>query len=291
MDSGEFYRDCDGDNGHSEPARHRCAWIIGGAFDSWLATLLHLRKNAIEVQMLDLGADLREIVKRAELEGGVIVIDLSRDIDRGPAVMEACYGYSATVPLIPVVAEPSMELAQRLRNLHAFCLVPHPLDAGKVCAVLEEAFSYAQRLKLAAHSQKKRILIIDDDKDYRRSVQALLVNEGHEVFCATSGAQGLEMAVSIKPDLVVLDVMMENTWAGYEVSQTLKFQSGYEGVAHVPIVMVSSIEEHPAEVFSRSGDPAMVGPDVYFTKPLDVKRFIETVRLLLKTESAVKVQE
>jgi hypothetical protein len=54
--------------------------------------------------------------------------------------------------------------------------------------------------------------------------------------------------------------------------------------------MVSAIEEHPAERFARSNDPSMVGPDIYMTKPLEVERFVETIRSLLKAEPAKKVQ-
>jgi CheY-like chemotaxis protein len=203
--------------------------------------------------------------------------------------MTACHAYSPSVLLIPVVADPSLDLAQRLRDLRAFCLAVHPLDSVRIRGVLEEAFRHVERVHLAAHAAPKKILVIDDDKDYCRSVQVLLEGEGYEVCCANSGSQGLEMAIATKPDLIVLDVMMENMWAGYEVSQTLKFRSGYESVRRVPIVMVSSIEEHPAERFARSNDPSMVGPDAYLTKPLDVKRFVKTVRSLLAAESTAQV--
>jgi len=289
MNSGVFSRKDNNMKEKSAPSSKKCAWILGGAFDPWWAIALDLYQYGIEAKLLGFNSDLREIVTQAEQEGGVIVVDMTKDLDRGLGIMNSCHGYSASVPLIPIVADPSLDLAQRLRGLRAFCLAVHPLDAARVRTVLEEAFRYVQRMRQAAHARKKKILVIDDDKDYCRSVQVLLESEGYEVSCAMSGSQGLEMAISIKPDLIVLDVIMENMWAGYEVSQTLKFRSGYESVGRVPIVMVSSIEEHPAERFSRSSDPTMVGPDVYLTKPLDVKLFVETIRSLLKAEPAVQV--
>jgi DNA-binding response OmpR family regulator len=132
------------------------------------------------------------------------------------------------------------------------------------------------------HRGKKRILIIDDDKDYCSSVTTLLHAEGYEVCCAGTGSEGLELAISDRPDLIVLDIMMENLWAGYEVNQAIKFRSGYESVRKVPIIMVSSIEGHPATHFARASESLMVSPDVYLTKPLDVRGFIETVRTLLR---------
>jgi CheY-like chemotaxis protein len=288
--SGVFHQK-NGETGEkSASTQKRCAWILGGAFDPWWTIALDLAQYGIEAKLLPFNADLREIVTQAELDGGVVIIDMMRDLNRGLAMMSSCHGYSASVPLIPILADPSLDLAQRLRDLRAFCLVVPPIDTARVRGVLVEAFLYVERMHLAARPKKKKILIIDDDKDYCRSVQALLEREGYEVSCAMSGSQGLEMAISVKPDLIVLDVMMENMWAGYEVSQTLKFRSGYESVGRVPIVMVSSIEEHPAERFARSSDPTMVGPDVYLTKPLEVKVFVETIRSLLKSEPAVQVR-
>lgn len=129
-------------------------------------------------------------------------------------------------------------------------------------------------------SAKRKVLIIDDDNDYCWILKTLLEAEGYEVCCAMTGSEGLEMAVGSKPDLIVLDVMMENVWAGYEVNQALKFQSGYENLNRVPIIMVSSIEQPPTQRFFKSVDAQMISPDVYFTKPIESKRFLETVRTL-----------
>lgn len=290
MDTGVFYSKLNEAKAKSGLTPKKCVWIVGGAFDPWWGVALDLLQCGIEARLLGFNADIRETVTQAEREGGAIVIDMVKDVDRGLAIMALCHSCSMSVPLIPIVADPSLDLAQRLRDLRAFCLAVPPVESSRMRAVLEDAFRHVQHRRLASQPGKKKVLVIDDDKDYCRSVQVLLQGEGYEVFCAGSGSKGLEMAISIKPDLIVLDVMMENMWAGYEVSQTLKFRSGYESVRRVPIVMVSAIEEHPSERFARSNDPSMVGPDVYLTKPLDVKRFVETIRALLKSGPAVEGQ-
>ena len=201
-------------------------------------------------------------------------------------MIKSCHSFASSVPIIPVVLDPSLDLAQRLRGLGAYCLAVHPPDALKMRTVLEEAFGHVSKLRPATQPEKKKILVIDDDQDYCRSMEMLLKREGYDVVCALSGSQGLEMAVTNKPDLIVLDVMMETMWAGYEVNQTLRFRRGYESVRKVPIVMVSALEQHPSERFARTDDPSRVGPDVYLTKPLEVRGFVETVRSLLKSAPA-----
>jgi CheY-like chemotaxis protein len=83
------------------------------------------------------------------------------------------------------------------------------------------------------------------------------------------------------PDLIVLDIMMENDWAGYEVNQRVKFASGFECIRHVPILMVSSIPVDPATRFSRAGEVDMITPDAYLTKPLDIPAFLAQIQVLL----------
>jgi two-component system, OmpR family, response regulator ResD len=121
------------------------------------------------------------------------------------------------------------------------------------------------------------VLVIDDDVDYVASVQSLLESEGHEVVVANSGRAGLAAAASRRPDLIVLDIMMESTSEGYAVNQALRFGEEFNGLHDVPIVMVSSIRETPDERFGRAGEVDLVRPDWYLTKPLEVPRFLELV--------------
>ncbi|MBN2360746.1 MAG: response regulator [Deltaproteobacteria bacterium] len=253
---------------------------MGGALDRWWELALALRAWEFDVKPVGSDADLGAVASRVDHDDGVMLVDLLDSVERGVAAIAVCRSASATVPIAAVVSDPSLDLAQRLRALGVFCLAVQPLAAAKIRDVLEEAIRQREQLRLSGPSPKK-VLIIDDDRDVRASIQALLESEGYAVCCAATGAEGLATAISEKPDLIVLDIMMENMWAGYEVNQTLKFQSGYEGVRKVPIVMVSSIEEPPAERFARSSDPALVTPDVYLTKPLDLAKFLETVRSLL----------
>jgi CheY-like chemotaxis protein len=267
--------------------KKKYAWILGGTLESWWEITHAFSQWGIEAKPLGFDTDLQALAAQAEREGGVIVIDLMNDVERGLGIMNSIQLNSPSVPVIAAVADPSMDLTQRLRDLGAFCLAVHPLNPVKTRDVLEDAFRHVQQ-HAAAQFSRKKVLIIDDDKDYCRSVKMLLESEGYEVCCAMTGAEGLAKAISSKPDLIILDVMMENAWAGYEVNQTLKFRSGYESVQKVPIVMVSSIEQAPAERFLRSTDSFMISPDVYLTKPLEVKGFVETVRSLLKTSPSVR---
>lgn len=120
------------------------------------------------------------------------------------------------------------------------------------------------------------VLIIDDDEDFTASIRTLLEAEGYVVATAASGREGLKKIGEVNPDVVLLDIMMESTTEGYAVSGAMKL-----GEMSVPVIMVSSVEYSPDELFARSEEMEMVRPDEYLTKPLDVPKFLETLRTVL----------
>lgn len=129
-----------------------------------------------------------------------------------------------------------------------------------------------------------KLLVIDDDQDYRASVRCLLENEGHSVVEAASGDEGLRRLAEEPPDAIILDVMMKCDCEGYGVTHAIKFRDEYERFRSVPIIMASSIEQAPDELFAMAGEVGMIRPDYYITKPLDIPRFLDTVRRAVRVQ-------
>jgi DNA-binding response OmpR family regulator len=128
----------------------------------------------------------------------------------------------------------------------------------------------------------ERILVIDDDADFRASVRAVLELQGYTVIGAASAREGLEKIAADPPDLVILDIIMEYDSAGYEVNQAVKFRDEYLAGRDVPILMVSSIPLDPATLYSRAAEVDMITPDAYLAKPLNIPVFLDRVRSLLE---------
>ncbi len=74
-----------------------------------------------------------------------------------------------------------------------------------------------------------KILIVEDMQDMALALRMPLEATGYEVFHALSGQEGLEMVKQVKPDLIILDVMMETTTAGFQVSLQLRQKNRGEG--------------------------------------------------------------
>jgi DNA-binding response OmpR family regulator len=133
-----------------------------------------------------------------------------------------------------------------------------------------------------APSEPKAILVIDDDADFRASLSVILEAQGYRVIDACSAKEGLEKIIIEKPDLIILDIMMEYDSAGYEVNQAIKFRDEYQIARNVPILMISSIPLDPLTRFDRAAEVGMITPDYYMTKPPDIQEFVDQVRILLK---------
>jgi CheY-like chemotaxis protein len=125
------------------------------------------------------------------------------------------------------------------------------------------------------------VLVIDDDTDFTTAVRVVLEGEGYRVVTAASGREGLRLLRESPPDLIILDVMMESLTEGYGVNEAIKHSGEYEQYQQTPILMVSSVQESPDQLFPRAPETDMIRPDRYLTKPLDIPMFLEVVRRAL----------
>jgi len=130
-----------------------------------------------------------------------------------------------------------------------------------------------------------KVLLIDDDSDFRTAVRAVLESHGYTVLEAASGHAGLRMVIEHKPDAILLDIMMETSVEGYGLTYALKYQDEYAEFRHMPVFMVSSITESPDERFPMSAEVELIRPDRYLSKPLDFPQFL---RLLDQAIGATK---
>jgi CheY-like chemotaxis protein len=124
---------------------------------------------------------------------------------------------------------------------------------------------------------RAKVLMIDDDQDYRNSVRCLLETQGYEVIEADCGKEGLRKVVEHKPDVILLDVMMECASEGYGITQAIKHQDAFADCRNIPIIMVSSIQESPDELFPMAPESEMIRPDRYIAKPLDARVLLEAL--------------
>jgi DNA-binding response OmpR family regulator len=119
-----------------------------------------------------------------------------------------------------------------------------------------------------------KTLVVDDDPDVVEAISLILKKEGHQVFQAFSGAEGKEAVKKSKPDLLILDVIMEEPDAGFSLANDLR-REGFKK----PIILLSSIGKVTGMEF---GDDANESPDYYFVdKPIKPQALISKIKEVL----------
>lgn len=118
---------------------------------------------------------------------------------------------------------------------------------------------------------QKTILVVEDDTGIRIVLQDALASQGYHVVGAEDGRKGLEMAKKLKPDLVILDVMLP-MMDGFEVCKTLRM----EGITS-PVMMLTVKDEEVDKVLGLE-----LGADDYVTKPFSLKEVTARVKALLR---------
>jgi two-component system, chemotaxis family, chemotaxis protein CheY len=120
-----------------------------------------------------------------------------------------------------------------------------------------------------ATMEKAVILIIDDDPDIRSSTRIMLEAAGFSVGEAATAEEGLKTADRIKPDAIIVDLMMESIDAGSRLSQTLAAQ-GFGG----PVYLLSSA----GDSVRLNLDPREMGLAGIFQKPIDHAVLVSTLK-------------
>lgn len=131
---------------------------------------------------------------------------------------------------------------------------------------------------------KAKILIVDDDADFAKSTKMILLADGYEVVLASDGKEGLRKVQEEKPDLIILDIMMESIFEGFSLVSSVRSDPQLSAFKHIPILMVSSVRADTGSRFAF-GDAEDMGalsePDDYLDKPFKPKELLDRVADLL----------
>ncbi|MDD5176707.1 MAG: response regulator [Sterolibacterium sp.] len=123
----------------------------------------------------------------------------------------------------------------------------------------------------------KKILIVDDEPNIVISLEFLMKHEGFQVAVAVDGEEALRKVADLRPDLVLLDIMLPKQ-SGFEVCQEIRANPEWDSIK---IIMLTA-KGRDTEV--QKG--IALGADAYVTKPFSTKDLIARVRSVLSLENA-----
>jgi len=122
--------------------------------------------------------------------------------------------------------------------------------------------------------EEKRILIVDDDRDFAEAVACFLEANQFTVFKAHDGKEGVKLAKLQRPNLILMDIMMNERTEGFFTIQEMRRDAELK---NVPIFVISSFCTHlPDLEIPQSG--GWMAHDMFFSKPVDLVQLLEQIR-------------
>jgi len=126
---------------------------------------------------------------------------------------------------------------------------------------------------------KKKILVIEDDRDISELITYNLEREGYEIACLYDGSQAVDFVTKRKPELIILDLMLPEV-DGIEICRTLK---GDAATKHIPIVMLTAKSEEADVVVGLQ-----MGADDYIPKPFSPKVLVARIKAIVRRMADVQ---
>lgn len=130
---------------------------------------------------------------------------------------------------------------------------------------------------------ENKILIVDDDKELTNMQKIVLENKGYQIIVSNDPQSGFEKLEKEKPDLVILDVMMEGKAAGFIFSRKMRKERRFD---NIPILMLTGMRKDTGFFFpGETKNNVFLPVDEFVEKPVEPDVLIEKVEKLLKKVS------
>lgn len=135
-------------------------------------------------------------------------------------------------------------------------------------------------------SASRRVVIIDDDPDFREFVHIVLETHGYQVHEADNAGDGLALMRAVAPDLVLLDAMMSYELAGVGAIRAVRSDPA---LAHMPLILISAVLSEDEDRFLPADERNMV--DRFLSKPISPDELLAEVSSILGGEASPEREE
>jgi CheY-like chemotaxis protein len=122
---------------------------------------------------------------------------------------------------------------------------------------------------------KTKILMVDDDVDFKEATTTLLEAKGYAMITAANGEEGYQKAKSEKPNVMLLDVMMTHDSKGFDVARKLKEDPA---TRDIPIIMITGIKKAKGLPFSFEPDEDWLPVKAVLEKPVKPEALLTAIK-------------
>ena len=124
-----------------------------------------------------------------------------------------------------------------------------------------------------------KIVMVDDNTDFLFTMETFLQRNGFEVLTADDGQKGMDLIRKEQPDLILLDIMMETLFSGFEVCKQVRSDNDLKGI---PIIGISGMGEELEIDYKQWPDYEYFRPEAFLDKPVDKQQLLKTIPEVIK---------
>lgn len=169
-------------------------------------------------------------------------------------------------------------LEARVRSLDVFYYYISTADRTELVAAVKDAIGAPTS---GRSGRPPKVLIVDDDPDFHTTIHTFLSSTGYSLVSAYSEREGLDLARRERPDVILLDIIMQTTTDGFDFCREAKRDPA---IKHTPILGISAIEKVIGVHYPPDIDRDLFPVDAYLSKPVSPDKLLAEVNRLIAVE-------
>ena len=184
------------------------------------------------------------------------------------------------VNVIVTATENSAQLEAEVRKQDIFYYYIKSFDREELVEAVRGVFRKMGKLRQTRQmNEPQEILVIDDDPNFAVILKPILESKGYKIITANNKDEAIKVLRRRKPDLILLDIMMEKMTDGFDICHKLKHDPEMKTI---PVLAVSSITAETGFRFSPATDGEYFEADDFMEKPVEPTALLARVDKLLK---------
>lgn len=220
------------------------------------------------------------VEKVKDIHFDCIIMDVHLPEMRGYEAVHILKTIQPKVTIIMTAAENTRELEVRVREQEIFYYYIKSFDREELRVAVHNVFEKIGKVKEeSTMNQPAKILIVDDDPDFASATRVILESKKYVVEVAHNRNEAFDKIKAVKPDLILLDIMMDRLDDGFTICYKLKHD---ETLKNIPVFSISSITEKTGFKFNPKTDGEYFEADDYAQKPIEAKELLRRVNALLQ---------
>jgi CheY-like chemotaxis protein len=232
--------------------------------------------------VLETGKNLSEAIKKVSGEGfDCLVMDIDLPEIKGYEAVPVLKKLDPRLKIILTTKKNDKRREAKAREQDIFFYFIKSFGKDELKLAIRNAFNpYKENCIM---DKNPKILVVDDDPDFRAAVTPILKSALYEVVTAANPKEAKEKILTEKPNLILLDIMMDSLFDGFSLCHAVKTSAEFKDVRDTPIIFVSAVKEIAGSRFQFKGDEeGMEGPDDYIDKPVKPDDLLARIAKLLK---------